>query len=112
MKQAKYLITVAALLLLLVISSPASFGQSSEDSPLRFVSHQAVDNVVHVMLANDGTEAVAAMVSVAAVVDGQTVVSSASTTISAGGQSTASVGFSGRVESTEGITVHDNDNPF
>jgi len=109
MKQGKYLFPIAALLLLLVVSSPATFGA---DSDVRVVSQKVDGNTVTVTLANDGDQPKTLMVSVAAVVNGETVVSSTGVTVMDGATASATVGFSAPVEATKGFAVEQGANPF
>jgi len=109
MKQGKYLFPIAALLLLLVISSPGTFGA---DSDVRVVDQKTEGSTVTVTLVNGGDQPKTVFVSIAAVVNGQTVVGSAAVTVMNGASAKATVGFSGNVEGTKSLCINDGQNPF
>jgi len=109
MKQGKYLFPIAALLLLLVFSSPATFGA---DSDVRVVSQKAEGSTVTVTVANDGDQPKTVFVRVAAVVNGETVIGATGVTVMDGASANATVGFSSTVEGTKSLGIDDAQNPF
>jgi hypothetical protein len=100
---------VAGLLLLLLATSPQTFGG---DSALSVAGCETAGTVVEVTVANSSSETLTATVRVAASVDGNLMVRVASVTVGPDSAVTAHVGFPTDIQQIILVGIKDHGSPF
>jgi len=103
---------VAALLLLLLATSPPAFGGKNSPGALAVEGCETTGNAVVVVVSNSGDEPRVGTVTVAAKVDGNLVVRSASVSLSANSTSTVQLSYRSQIEDVTTVGIQDSGVPF
>jgi len=101
----------AGLLLILLATSPPTFGESG-DPPMAVAGHQVSGNVVQVTVTNPSSDPQTATVQIQVVVDGEVVHGFIPVTVMGGGTASVPVGFTSSVEEVQTLGITQGGNPF